>query len=43
MNDEIRMTNDEGMTKPEARDNGATGIAFFPFVLRHSSFVIKKS
>jgi len=41
MNDEARMTNDEGMTKPEG------GGAIVPFVIRHSlivsSFVIRFS
>jgi hypothetical protein len=44
-NDEARMTNDEGMTKPEARRPRASSIvssfAFRAyFVIRHSSFVI---
>jgi len=41
MNDECRMTNDEGMTKPEFDG------AIVPFVIRHalivSSFVIRHS
>jgi hypothetical protein len=44
MNDEARMTNDEGMTKHEARMGVAATVRHLiighSFELRHSSFVI---
>jgi hypothetical protein len=43
MNDEARMTNDDGMTKPEDRGNSSLRASSFlhSFVIRHSDFVIE--